>query len=97
MPKEKHQQNRPIGDQDLTGGRRMNDDQIVSGGVGPSGSDFTSTGKLGGLGNTSDGAGSTDNSERDDVDDHTMGGSGEIIDTNLSVTGVDPTDPENRR
>lgn len=97
MPNEKHQQNRPAGDQDMTGARRMHDEQIVSGGVGPSGSDFNSTGKLGGLGNTGDGADSTDKSLNDDVGDHSMGGSGEIIDTNVSVTGIDPTDPENRR
>lgn len=97
MPNERHQQNRPVGDEDLTRqGRPAGEENIVSGGVGPSGSSFTSSGKLGGLGNTSDGA-----ERRRDHDDsidaeHSMG-SGEIIDTNLSSTGTNPDAQQERR
>lgn len=90
MANERHQQNRPIGDEDLTReGRPAGEENIVSGGVGPSGSSFTSSGKLGGLGNTSDGA--ERRSDRDDSveGDHSKG-SGEIIDTNLTPTGTSP-------
>lgn len=80
MPNQRHQQNRPIGDTDLTGGRPTNDEMIVSGGVGPSGSSFSSTGKLGGLGNTSDGAERRTDSDSS-ADDHAVDPD-YIIDTN---------------
>lgn len=90
MANERHQQNRPVGDEDLTkGGRPDGEENIVSGGVGPSATGFNSTGKLGGLGNTSDGA-----ERRRDHDDSAGGdhsvGSGEVIDTNLGTTGTNP-------
>jgi hypothetical protein len=52
----------PAGDEDLSGGRPMAGENLTSGGVGPSGSSFSSTGHLGGMGNTSDGVGSRDDS-----------------------------------
>lgn len=90
MAKERHQHNPPVGDEDLTRmGRPDGEENIVSGGVGPSGSGFSSTGKLGGMGNTSDGA-ERRRDHDDSVDpDHTMG-SGEVIDTNLAPTGTNP-------
>lgn len=90
MAKERHQQNRPVGDEDLTKmGRPAGEENLVSGGVGPSGSDFGSTGKIGGMGNTSDGAERRRDHDDSADPDHTMG-SGEIIDTNLTPTGTNP-------
>jgi len=93
MANERHQQNRPVGDEDLARGRdgaESNDANIVSGGVGPSGSGFNSTGRVGGLGNTSDGMHSR--SQRSmGADDHGLEGM-QIIDTNLTDSGINPYD-----
>lgn len=58
------QHNRPVGDEDLSGARAGSGENIRDGGAGFSGSSATSTGRLGGMGSTSDGAGSRD----DDID-----------------------------
>lgn len=82
MPGERHQMNRPIGDTDLTGGRPMEEDiNLTSGGIGPDPTASTSTGKVGGMGNTGDGAEARDD-RLANADDEEMG-SGEVIDTNL--------------
>lgn len=89
MAKERHKQTRPAGDQDLTGQRDIEDVDMRDGGVGFSGSGFASTGRVGGLGNTSDGAHSRRDGDPSVEGDHTMDGSN-IIDTNLSTTGINP-------
>ena len=56
----------PIGDLDLSGAHPSAGENIRSGGAGPSGSDFGSTGKLGGLRGTADGVGSTGSTGEED-------------------------------
>ena len=89
MAKERHKQTRPAGDEALTGQRDIEDANIRDGGVGFSGSGFASTGRVGGLGNTSDGAHSRRDRDRSVDGDHTMAGSN-IIDTNLPISGINP-------
>ena len=89
MAKERHKQTRPAGDEDLTGQRDIEDVNIRDGGVGFSGSGFASTGRVGGLGNTSDGVHSRRDGDPSVEGDHTIDGSN-IIDTNLSTTGINP-------
>lgn len=89
MAKERHKQTRPAGDQDLTGQRDVEDVNIRDGGVGFSGSGFASTGRIGGLGNTSDGMHSRRDGDPSVGGDRTIDGSN-IIDTNLSATGINP-------
>jgi hypothetical protein len=89
MAIERHKMNRPVGDEDLTGGRDREEVNIRDGGVGPSGSGFSSTGRIGGLGNTSDGMHARTDPMPGASDDHTMDGSN-VIDTNLTPTGVNP-------
>lgn len=89
MDNERHKQTRPAGDEDLTGQRDIEDVNIRDGGVGYSGSGFASTGRIGGLGNTSDGMHSRRDGDPSVNGDHTIDGSN-IIDTNLSATGINP-------
>jgi hypothetical protein len=89
MPNERHQQNRPAGDEPLTGQRDIEDVNLTSGGVGFSGSGFASTGRVGGLGNTSDGMHARRDGDPSVEGDHTIDGSN-IIDTNLTSAGVSP-------
>jgi hypothetical protein len=89
MANERHKQNRPPGDADLTGQRDVEEVNIRDGGVGYSGSGFASTGRTGGLGNTSDGMHARRDGDPSVEGDHTMD-SASIIDTNLSATGVNP-------
>lgn len=89
MANERHKQTLPAGDEDLTRQRDIEDVNIRDGGVGFSGSGFASTGRVGGLGNTSDGMHSRRSGDPSVEGDHTMDGSN-IIDPNLSATGITP-------
>lgn len=91
MANERHKQNRPPGDADLTGQRDLEDVNIRDGGVGFSGSGFASTGRIGGLGNTSDGMHARRDGDPSVEGDHAIDGSN-IIDTNLTDAGVSPRD-----
>lgn len=88
MANERHNQSRPAGDQDLTGQREVEDVNIRDGGVGFSGSGFASTGRIGGLGNTSDGMHSRRDGDPSIEGDHSLDGSN-VIDTNLPPSGDD--------
>ena len=88
---ERHRQNRPPGDEDLTGQRDQEDVNIRDGGVGFSGSGFASTGRTGGLGNTSDGVNSRRDGDPSVEGDHAIDGSN-IIDTNITAAGINPYD-----
>jgi hypothetical protein len=72
----------PAGDVDLTGGHASHGENIRDGGVGPSGSSFTSTGKLGGIRETSNGNGSRTDGDPS-AEDHTS--SGGILDTDAPL------------
>ena len=89
MADDKHKQTRPVGDEDLTGQRDIEDVNIRDGGVGFSGSGFASTGRIGGLGNTSDGMHMRRDGDPSIEGDHAIDGTN-VVDTNLSPTGVDP-------
>jgi|GEM_PF-5202304 len=91
MANERHKQTRPVGDEDLTGQRDSEELNIRDGGVGPSGTSFSSTGRIGGLGNTSDGMHMRRDGDPSIEGDHAIDGSN-IIDTNLTDAGVNPYD-----
>lgn len=80
MVNERHKQSRPVGDTDLTGQRELEDVNIRDGGAGLSGSGFASTGRIGGLGNTSDGMHSRRDGDVSIEGDHSMEDA-DIIDT----------------
>ena len=88
MANERHKQTRPVGDEDLTGQRNTEEVNIRDGGVGPSGSDFNATGRIGGLGSTSDGMHSREEFSMG-ADDHVLEAM-QIIDTNVTDTGINP-------
>jgi len=91
MANERHKQTRPAGDESLTGQRDVEDVNIRDGGVGFSGSGFASTGRIGGLGNTSDGMHMRRDGDPSVGGDHALDGSN-IIDTNVTDAGVNPYD-----
>ena len=76
----------PIGDMDLTNGALPQDETIVDGGAGPSGSDFSSTGELGGMGNTGDTV-TPDWRDRPDDDDPEAGAAAGVQTTLGDVVG----------
>lgn len=72
----------PAGEADLTGGHPGHGENIKDGGVGPSGSGFTSSGRLGGLRGSADGRGSSDEGDPG-ASDH---GASRILDTDALDT-----------
>lgn len=87
------QHNRPVGDTDLSGARPDSGENIRDGGVGPSGSSATSTGRLGGMGGTADGQGSRDDSiDMMDLETGGLTDRMEAVTLGDIVSDVDPSD-----
>lgn len=85
--------NPPVGDMDLAGDRPDMGENIVDGGAGPSGSSATSTGRLGGMRDTSEGVGARADGE---YESEVLG---EVLDRGAQTTLGDivssaPEDPE---
>ncbi len=84
MANERHQQSRPSGDQALTGQRDDEGVNIRDGGAGLSGTGFASTGRVGGLGNTSDGMHARRDGDPSAHGDHSIDGSN-VVDTDATA------------
>ena len=89
MANERHQQSRPVADEPLAGQRDVEAVNLGSGGVGPSGTDFNSTGHLGGVRGTADGYHARQDGDPSVRGDHSLDGAS-IIDTNLIAGGPAP-------
>ena len=82
---------RPAGDEDLAVARAAGDDRIVDGGAGPSGSDYASTGQLGGLRGTADTV-APQARDRLDEDDPEAGDAAGVQTTLGDVVGLGTSD-----
>jgi len=83
----------PVGDMDLAAARAHNEDMIAGGGAGPSGSDMTSTGMIGGLRDTADTI-APDNRDSPEEDDPEAGEAAGVTTTLGDVVGQGTSDAD---